>query len=166
MQIKSRIIVFVLSFLVWLGLTGIFDMQEVIAGLIVAAIVTILSGQFLITTHKKNSFIKRIVYGIAYIFKFIWEMIKANFHVAYIVIHPKLPIKPGIIKIDTKLTKPVALTMLGNSITLTPGTLTVDVDEDKKKLYIHQIDLKSTDIDKNTKDVGARFEPLLTEVFE
>jgi len=48
-------------------------------------------------------------------------MAKANIHVAYIVIHPLLPIKPGIVKVKTKLKRDSALTMLANSITLTPG---------------------------------------------
>lgn len=166
MKIKSRIAVFVLSFLVWLALTGSTDKQEVIAAVIVALIVSLLSGHFLITSKKKNNFFIRIFYALGYIFKFLWEMILANFHVAYIVIHPKLPIKPGIIKIHSDLKKDVSLTMLSNSITLTPGTLTVDINEDKKDLYIHWINVKSTDIKENTRLIGSRFEPLLKEVFE
>ena len=93
-------------------------------------------------------------------------MLKANLHVAYIVLHPMLPIKPGIIKIKTKLKKDTSLTFLSNSITLTPGTLTIDIDPDKQNLYIHWIDVESVDPDINTINVGGRFEPLLTEVFE
>jgi len=163
---KSRIIVFILSFLVWLALTEINDIQEIIAGLIVAILVSLLSGHFLISSKKKNNIIIRFFYGILYIFKFLWEMIKANFHVAYIVIHPKLPVKPGIIKIHSDLQKDISLTMLANSITLTPGTLTVDIDEQHKNLYVHWIDIKSTKIEENTKNIGSRFEPILAEVFE
>lgn len=166
MKTISRITVFILSFISWLALTDFSDVQEIIAGVIVALIVTLLSGQFLITSKKKNNLLKRILYGISYIFKFIWEMIKANLHVAYIVIHPNLPIKPGIIKIHSNLNKDTSLTMLANSITLTPGTLTVDIDEQKKDLYIHWIDVKSTEIKENTQLIGSRFEPLLAEVFE
>ena len=166
MKIRSQITVFVLSFLAWLALTGINDIQEIIAGLIISLIVTLLSGHFLVTTKKKNNLFKRLVYGLGYIFKFLWEMIKANFHVAYIVIHPKLPIKPGIIKIHSELKKDVSLTMLANSITLTPGTLTVDIDEQEKNLYIHRIDVTSQDVTENTRQIGARFEPILAEVFE
>ena len=149
-----------------MALINISDMQEIIAGGIVSIIVALLAGHFLITSKKKNNLLKRIIYGISYLFKFLWEMIKANFHVAYIVIHPKLPIKPGIIKIHSNMNKDISLTMLGNSITLTPGTLTVDIDEKAKNLYIHWIDVKSTKIEENTRFIGARFEPLLTEVFE
>ena len=56
--------------------------------------------------------------------------------------------------------------MLANSITLTPGTLTVDINEDKKELYIHWIKVKSTDINEATKEIGEKFEKTLTEVFE
>ena len=107
-----------------------------------------------------------MLYGVLYIFKFIWEMVKANVHVAYIVIHPKLPIKPGIVKIKSALKKDAALTVLANSITLTPGTLTIDVNPENHDLYIHRIDIDSDNVEENTKNIGGRFEPLLTEVFE
>ena len=166
MKLKSRIIVFVLAFLAWLALTGITSMQEIIAGIIVSVIVTLLAGQFLVTSKKKNPLVKRILYGILFILKFLWEMLKANLNVAYIVLHPMLPIKPGIVKIKTKLKKDTSLTFLSNSITLTPGTLTVDVDPEKQNLYIHWIEVESIDVNTNTKNIGGRFEPLLAEVFE
>ena len=56
--------------------------------------------------------------------------------------------------------------MLTNSITLTPGTLTIDVNEEKKEIYVHWIDVKATDMESCTKEIGARFEPTLKEVFE
>jgi len=166
MKTRSRIIVFVLSFLVWLALTGISDIQEFIAGLIVSAIATIIGGHLLITTRKKNPLLKRIAWGIWYLLRFVWEMLKANIHVAYIVIHPGLPIRPGIVKINTKLTKDAALMMLANSITLTPGTLTVDINPAKSALYIHCIDVKDFDVETSSREIGGRFEPVLREVLE
>ena len=166
MKMHSRIIVFILSFLTWLALTGFSDIQEIIAGIIVALLVSTIAGHFLVSTKKRNPFVKRMLFGIIYFFKFIWEMIKANFHVAYIVVHPNLPIKPGIVKIKSGLKKEAALTILANSITLTPGTLTVDVNPENHDLYIHRIDIDGDDVEKNTKDIGGRFEPILTEVFE
>jgi len=145
-QQRSRFFVFIFSFLVWVALTSIRDIQEVVAGLLVAVLVSILAGKFLITSEKSEHIVKRIISSIKYIFKFFWEMAKANLHVAYIVIHPSLPIKPGIVKIKTNLTKDSAITVLTNSITLTPGTLTVDVNPETKDLYIHWIDVLSTEI--------------------
>jgi multicomponent Na+:H+ antiporter subunit E len=163
---RSRLFVFVFSFLVWVALTSIRDWQEVIAGVLIAAIVSLIAGQFLITTEKSRHPVHRTWMAVIYLFKFLWEMIKANFHVAYIVINPALPIRPGIVKIKTKLTKDSAITMLTNSITLTPGTLTVDVNPEKREIYIHCIEVTSTDIETNTREIGGRFEGLITEVFE
>lgn len=163
---KSRIIVFVFALLVWLALTDIKNYQEILIGIAIALLISFLTGHFLITTEKSQHPVKRFIHFIFYVFKFIWEMIKANFEVAYLVIHPMLPIKPGIVKIKTKLTKDSAITVLSNSITLTPGTLTVDVNKDKQELYIHWIKVKTQNIDEATEQIGNRFEKSLTEVFE
>jgi len=166
LETKSRIVVFILSVLAWLALTHIRDIQEVIAGIILSVLVTLIAGKFFITTKKQKGTVHRLIAAVIYLFKFLWEMIKANIHVAYIVLHPMLPIKPGIIKIKTKLTKDSAITIFTNSITLTPGTLTVDLNPEKKEIYVHWIDVLSTDIEKNTIYIGNRFERILTEVFE
>jgi len=164
-ETKSRIVVFILSVLVWILITMVFSIPSLVAGIIVALITAIFAGEMLIVTERKFR-LKRVWYTLEYLVKFIWELIKANFHVAYIVIHPLLPIKPGIVKVRTKLKRDSALTMLANSITLTPGTLTVDIDVDNQILYVHWIDVKCTDIDETTEEVGGRFEKLLEEIFE
>jgi len=164
-ETKSRIVVFSLSLLVWILITTVFSIPSLVAGIIMALITAIFAGEMLIVTERKFH-LKRVWYTIEYLFKFTWELIKANFNVAYIVIHPLLPIKPGIVKVKTKLKRDSALTMLANSITLTPGTLTVDIDVDNQILYVHWIDVKSTDIERTTKDIGGRFEKLLEEIFE
>lgn len=163
---KSRAIVFVLGSLVWFALTDIKDIHEVIAGLILSLLISLIAGEFLITTKSTQGLIRRLGFFIKYIFRFLWEMIKANIDVAYLVIHPMLPIKPGIVKIKTKLTKDSAITMLCNSITLTPGTLTVDVSETDKELYIHWIKVKAEGVDEATEKISSVFEKILTEVFE
>lgn len=164
-ETRSRIVVFFLSLLVWILITMVFSIPSLVVGIAVALLTAIIAGEMLIITERKFHF-KRVWYTIVYLVKFTWELIKANFHVAYIVIHPLLPLKPGIVKVRTKLKRDSALTMLANSITLTPGTLTVDIDVDKQVLYVHWIDVKSTDIEQTTQDVGGRFEKLLEEIFE
>jgi multicomponent Na+:H+ antiporter subunit E len=163
---KSRITVFLLSLLCWFGLTDIKNIQEVIVGLVVSLIVSFSAGHMLITTQKSQNIVKRIFGFIIYLFKFIWELIKANVHVAYIVLHPKIPIKPGLVKIKTSLKKDTSLTILANSITLTPGTLTVDVNKSRGDLYVHWIDTKTTDTNEASEHIGGRFEKSLKEVFE
>jgi multicomponent Na+:H+ antiporter subunit E len=163
---RSRIIVFILSFLVWLALTDVTNLQEVIAGVVVALIISLIAGTFLVTTEKSRHPVQRFLMWIVYMFKFVWEMIKANFNVAFIVINPRLPIRPGIVKIKSHLTKDSALTVLTNSITLTPGTLTVDINPETHEIYVHCIVVESTDVEYNTNNIAGRFEKLIREVFE
>jgi multicomponent Na+:H+ antiporter subunit E len=168
MQIRtrSRLMVFVLSFLVWIALTSIRDWQEVLAGLAVSVLVTLIAGHFLVTTEKQKHFLRRYASAALYFFTFLWEMVKANLHVAYLVLHPNLPIRPGIVKIKTRLTKDAALTVLTNSITLTPGTLTVDINPDRREIYVHWIDVRATDVKQATELISGKFEERLMEVFE
>ncbi len=165
LETKSRIVVFFLSCLVWFLITLNFNLAGIIFGVILSLITAIFAGGILIVTKRKFH-LGRIIYTIAYIIKLFWEMLKANFNVAWIVIHPELPVKPGIVRVKTKLKRDSALTMLANSITLTPGTLTVDINKDKNVLYVHWIYVESTDIEVSTEEIGSRFEKILEEVFE
>ncbi|MFQ5658319.1 MAG: Na+/H+ antiporter subunit E, partial [Candidatus Methylomirabilales bacterium] len=67
--------------------------------------------------------------------------VKANLQVIYLVFHPKMPIRPGIISFATRHRSPLGTTLLANSITLTPGTLTMDLSPDHKTLYVHTLDI-------------------------
>jgi multicomponent Na+:H+ antiporter subunit E len=93
-------------------------------------------------------------------------MLKANIEVAYRVVHPRLPIKPGIVKVRTSLQSDIAITLLANSITLTPGTMSVDVDKDRALLYVHWIDVRSPDMESATRIIVDRFERILRKIFE
>jgi multicomponent Na+:H+ antiporter subunit E len=77
-----------------------------------------------------------------------------------------LPIHPGIVKVRTKLTTDTALTFLANSITLTPGTMSVDIDKDNGILYIHWIDVKTKDVESATRIIVDRFEKVLKKIFD
>jgi multicomponent Na+:H+ antiporter subunit E len=167
LETRGRITVFILSFLVWMALT-MGGLQEAAAGVIVAAVVAAVAGRFIFIpgAPARRKIFSRAIFALRYFFIFLWEMIKANIHVASIVLHPNCPIKPGIVKIRTRLTKDAAITVLGNSITLTPGTFTIDVNPEKKELYIHCIEVRSLDIAENSQAIGSKFESLLREVFE
>jgi multicomponent Na+:H+ antiporter subunit E len=83
-----------------------------------------------------------------------------------------MPIKPGIVKIRTMLKTDSGITALANSITLTPGTLTVDLTNEGEPasqetfLYIHWINVKSDDVEQATKLIAKRFEWFLKKIFE
>ena len=106
----------------------------------------------------------RIIWFLWYLPIFLWECIKANMDVAYRVLHPKMPIKPGIVKVKTKLKTDIAKTFLANSITMTPGTLSVDIKGEF--LYIHWIYVRDEGMEKATEIIVDKFEKHLKRIFE
>lgn len=164
---KSRIILFFVAFIAWCFLTWVPDVQHIIVGLAIAIVVAILTGDMFIMRPQLLQHPRRYWYFFFYYLPvFLWECIKANFDVAYRVLHPKLPINPGIVKVKTKLKTDTALTFLANSITLTPGTMSVDIDRDNGVLYIHWINAKTKDTDTATEIIVRRFEKILEKIFE
>ena len=160
-----RLIYFVLAFIIWLLLTWSLQAQTIIAGLAASVLVSLLFHEILPKEHKVFISPVRIFWFLVYIPVFFYYVIVANIDVAYRVLHPKMPINPGIVKIKTNLKTDSGITALANSITLTPGTLTIDLTEDGF-LYIHWINVKSTDIEEATKRIGQRFEYFIAKMFE
>ena len=92
-------------------------------------------------------------------------VIKANVEVAYRVLHPAMPIRPGIVKVKTRLQTPSSRTALCNSITLTPGTLAVDIHQDGT-MMVHWIYVRSTDPEEAARQIIGRFEWFIERIFE
>jgi len=127
----------IVLFLVWILLTASLDTQELEFGLILALTVGALTYPVFTTRGLANLHPKRVAYAIAYVPYFLWAMIVANLDVAYRVLHPARPIRPGIVHCRTVLKTNPGKLGLANSITLTPGTITLDVDG--KDYFIHWI---------------------------
>ena len=165
-----RLIYFILALIIWILVAwpfvdGKIDVQVLIAGVIAAAIVAILFHEILPKEHRVFISPVRIFWALVYVPVFFYYVIMANFDVVYRALHPKMPIKPGIVKIKTILKTESGITALANSITLTPGTLTVDLTDDGF-LYVHWINVKSDDIEEATKFIAKRFEWFLKRIFE
>ena len=155
---------FIILFALWLLLTWSLAPAQVIAGAVVSVLAIGLAGDIFLFKVGRAFNPIRIFWMLVYIPYLIWYIILANLDVAYRVIHPDLPIRPGIVKIKTNLTTDMAKTFLANSITLTPGTLTVDIKGDE--LYIHWIYVHGKDIEEWSKYISGRFEPILRRIFE
>ncbi|HUV66814.1 MAG TPA: Na+/H+ antiporter subunit E [Sedimentisphaerales bacterium] len=165
-----RVIYFVLGFVIWILLTwpvvdGKIDVQVVVAGLIASVLVAVLFHEILPKEHHVFISPVRIFWFLVYVPVFAYYVVKANMDVVYRALHPKMPIRPGIVKIKTELKTESAITALANSITLTPGTLTVDLTDDGY-LYVHWINVKSDDVEQATKLISQRFEWFLKRIFE
>ncbi|MBA7701868.1 Na(+)/H(+) antiporter subunit E1 [subsurface metagenome] len=160
-----RLIYFGPGFIIWMLLTWSVDVQVVVAGLIAAAVIAILFHEILPKEYQVFISPVRVFWGLVYVPVFFYYVMKANLDVVYRALHPKMPIKPGIVKIKTNLKTESGITALANSITLTPGTLTVDLTDDGF-LYIHWINVKSDDVEQATKLIARRFEWFLKKIFE
>jgi multicomponent Na+:H+ antiporter subunit E len=165
-----RLIYFVVALIIWILLTWPFadkaiDTQVIIAGLIASAVVAFLFHEILPKEHHVFTSPVRIFWLLVYLPVFFYYVMKANLDVVYRALHPAMPIKPGIVKIKTSLKTDSGITALANSITLTPGTLTVDLTDDGF-LYVHWINVKSTDVEEATRLIAQRFEWFLQKIFE
>ena len=149
--VVTTIICFITYLLLTTGsgtrILGLWSLYEVLFG----AILSLIVGFIARTIFVKDNFrmanpVRWITFLVYVIGPFFVAMAKANLDVAYRVITGK--INPGIVKISPDLKTDLGITLLANSITLTPGTLTVDIDENKNDLYIHWINVKKEAIAK------------------
>jgi len=173
-----RITLFIVSFVTWCLLVwphnparaeanlSPWDVQSIIVGVFASLLVALLFVD--IFTRDPHKFFSpvRIFYLILYIPVFLYYCVKANLQMVYLVLHPEMPIRPGIVKVKTALKTDSARTALANSITLTPGTLTVDIDEEEGALYVHWIDVKTLDEAEATREIVQRFEWFLSRIFD
>ncbi len=169
---KSRIEVFVIAYLAWClfawvfgGEHSDFDIQSMLVGLPVAFLVAAVFGEGFAEKPGKALNPVRWLYFLVFLPVFAYYVIEANLQVTYLLLHPKMPIKPEIVRIETTLKSRAAITVLANCITLTPGTLTVEATDDGV-LYVHWIEVRSTDPEEAHQMIAGKFEPLLKKIFE
>ena len=140
----SVVVTFLIMYVFWLLLSACIgshhgiDYIRVVGGLICAGIVTAFSHKHrLLFTGKEEKVLTKAYRFVFYVPWLLWQIILANFDVAYRVLHPKMPINPRIIEFDTTLRGDVSRTTLANSITLTPGTITIEVKG--SRFWVHAI---------------------------
>jgi len=154
---------FLVLFIAWLMLTSSLHWQEVATGALLSLALALLFARSYARLGLPTLSITRLWHlGVFFLVLFV-EIVKANIDVAWRVLHPKLPINPGIVVIKTELSRDVAKVLLANSITLTPGTFTLDIIGDT--LLVHWIDVKSKDTAEATRLIAGRFEKHLKAVF-
>ncbi len=159
MAYLSAWLVAFVSYLVLTSFSGgiaLWSKGELIAGAVISFFVALATGKVLCPTSKSFRmlnpirWLKLLLYLIG---PFPLAMARANLDVAYRVITGR--IKPGIVKISPDLKTDLGITLLANSITLTPGTLSVDIDEERNDLYVHWINVKNTE--PSPQEVCGRF---------
>lgn len=154
---------FVTLLLVYLLLAG-FTVDEVILGSIVSAVLTLILVNYVNLQIDWLFPIKLLKFLFIYLPVFIWKLILANLDVARRVLSPRIPLNPGIVKMKTDLKGDIGKLTLANSITLTPGTLSIDVEDDY--VFVHTIDVKGKTESENQANISGPFEKILGGIFK
>ena len=149
--------------LFWILLNGSLANQVLLIGVIASALIAVFFRGHLAWFSELRMTPRALLTTVAYIFYYLKELINSNLNVAAIVLSPGLPVNPGIVTVRTKLKSSMGRMLLANSITLTPGTLTVDLDGEF--LHIHWVTVDSPDIEAATQSIVAGFEKYLEVMY-
>jgi multicomponent Na+:H+ antiporter subunit E len=168
----ERLVLFTVAFVFWLVLVwpvspvdGRLLVGDIVAGLFAAAFVALVMKEII-----RVNFIRMVkpgswFWGFVYLFVFTYYAIKGGLDVAYRVLHPAMPIKPGIVKVRSVLKTSTGRTALATSITLTPGTLTMEVTDDGV-FYIHWLYVGTLDEEEAAEQILRRFEWYIQRILE
>ncbi len=149
--------------LFWVMLNGSLAWDVLLFGVLASMTIALIFRDGLSFFTEFRATPEAFVMGFRYFGYFFTELAKANLRLAAIVVSPSLPIKPGIVKVRTRLKSRMGRLMLANSITLTPGTLTVDLDGEW--LYVHWVRIETDDIEEATARIVAGFETYLEVIY-
>lgn len=147
----------VIMYIFWLLLTASLDWQELVVGLIVSLVTSWASLKISPSDPGESPSLKNWILYIPILFI---EIVRANIQIAKLVLSPKITINPGFVKIPTKLTSSRKKWFLAHAITLTPGTVTVDILDDH--LIVHWINIESNDAETQGKVIKDKFEKALS----
>jgi len=161
-KVKSFLLLFIFLFVFWLLLTPV-NSQYLATGLVLVSALSLIFRKYGETLAEFKVNPGSLFYAFIYIFVFLKELIKSNLDVAYRVLSPKLPINPGIVKVKTKLKSDIGRTVLANSITLTPGTLSVEQKDEY--IYIHWINVSTEGVEATSQAIVDKFEKYLEVMF-
>lgn len=158
-------LILLIIWLMFISIGGLFSFGAVVTGLVVAVITAWLSSAHL-TFLDAIKFSPTMPFHVGrYLLTFLIALFKANIDMARRILSPRLPINPAIVLVKTELKSPLGKLLLANSITLTPGTLTVDVLADS--LQIHWVDSSpGEDLVHATEAISQSFEQHIREFIE
>lgn len=144
----------------WTAVTGSFTLLNFVFGFVLGGIVLVLiREQVGALSHFRRAFRATVL-----AFTFVWELVKSSVNVAILVLSPGRTLSPAIIAFPLSLTSDAGITLLANMLTLTPGTLSMDVSDDRQTLFVHAMDAPDTEA--VIADIKNTFEAQIMRLFE
>jgi multicomponent Na+:H+ antiporter subunit E len=148
----------ILLALVWAAVTGRFNLSNVVVGMILGHVVLFLAQPIM----GPSNYFRRIHHALGFALFYVWQLILANLRVAYDVLTPNPRIRAGVLAIPLEAKSDGEITMLANLITLTPGSVSLDVSSDRRFLYLHAMYID--DLEKYRESIKASIERRVLEV--
>lgn len=160
---RHRLILGLVVFALWMLLAWSPDLQEIIVGLVVAGLIAAMPLPGAMVYGEISLRFRKVIAFVAYLFVFLVAVVKSNLDVALRVLAPTLPINPGIVRVRTRLRSRLGRLLLANSITLTPGTISVAIEGED--IFVHWINVTATDVEESTRKIVDEFERYLEVSF-
>jgi multicomponent Na+:H+ antiporter subunit E len=154
---------FLIILLFWILLNGSIAADVLIVGAAFSLLIAVFFGRGLAVFAEFRPTPRALVATLLYVGYFVTELVKSNVRLTKVVLSPRMPINPGIVKVRTKLKTRMGRLLLANSISLTPGTLTVELAGEW--LYVHWVTMESADIETATDSIVAGFERYLEVMY-
>jgi multicomponent Na+:H+ antiporter subunit E len=148
---------------IWFAANSSLAPESIATGALIAAVLAYLLSRKSAVWRDVRFSPVRLYHFVRYTGVFAVELVRANINMMRYVFARRIDISPGIVEIRTKLKTPVGRLALANSIALTPGSLVVDIDKDR--LFIHWLDVTTTDPDEAARQIAGPFEERLEKIF-
>lgn len=144
----------------WAAMNGEINPANLTAGFVLGYLMLLVTRKAL-NSSRYVSKVPQVLYFVLY---FLWELIQSNVRVAYEVLTPGHHMKPGIVAVPLDIQRDYQIILLANMITLTPGTLSIDVSSDKQTLYVHSMYID--DVEEFRMSIKNGFERRIMELFK
>lgn len=145
---------------IWLLLNNNFSAGHLVLGFILALIIPLITRIF----WQEKVCLSQPLTQLRFLMIVLWDILIANIAVAKLILGNKEKLQPGFIIIELDIQHPLGISFLANTISLTPGTVSCDLTEDRKQLLVHALHVENTQ--ETIDEIKQRYEKPLMEIFE
>ncbi|HSM23323.1 MAG TPA: Na+/H+ antiporter subunit E [Anaerolineaceae bacterium] len=156
----SLLLMNVLLALAWSALMGNFDPPYLVFGFVLGYLILWLFYQ----KSPTPKYFREVPLVIEFVIFFLWEIILSNIRLTMTILSPQMKLRPAVVAVPLDLKSDIGIVMLSHMITLTPGTLSLDISSNRHTLYVHVYDLD--DPDKFIDRIKSKFERRVREIIE
>lgn len=150
----------ILLAVLWATVTGTFSLGNLLVGFAIGYIVLLIARP----TMGRTTYYARFWRVVMFVLRYLGELVWASLRVAYDVITPTFHMRPGVVAIPMEAKTDVEITMLANLISLTPGTIALDVSSDRKVVYIHAMYIDDDDVEQLRREIKDGLERRVLEL--